>query len=389
MAVFNGELRGGRRIYRVAGLASVVLFYGVVAAMYLRPSHYDPTMFICNGARWGIQEIAPLKLWAASEVGYDGQFYYAMGLRPFDLDAIRKHVDLPGYRYQRILIPLLGHLLSFGEPKAVHVAMLLASFALVLAATWVFMEWFHWRHAGWGWALLFPLFPGTVHSLLRLTPDAPAAALALIGCYLWAREKTRSAAVALSLALLARETMILIPVGLAIHAAWRRDFRRLAPLAIPVAACAIWLLVVRHLFGGFPFRQAGGNLVSPMSGIVDGYFRNRHMIAERRSVFIKIGVFNLMVVAQFLLIASLAIGDSVRGAAGPFGPVLVLLVVLTLCLSGETWEYEWSITRVVLPVALFYLIHALENGLRPRDKIVNALTIPTVWFMLNWMNLRF
>ena len=374
---------------RAAGLAAIAVTYAVVGAMYLRPFGYDLTAFICNGTRWNVQEVAPLPLRTDWEAGYDGQAYYLIALYPWDFPTLREHIDIPSYRYQRILVPLASHFLSLGHPRAVHVVMIFVGVALVLLGTAAFMEWFRLRGVGWGWALLFPLFPGTLHSLMRLTPDAPAVALALVGGWLLARERIGWSAVLFSLAVLTKETVVLVPAGLALHAAWRRDARRATVLAAPVAVLAAWMLVLRVLFGAFPFLVGGHNMVAPATGILEGIATNLAMLDRRLSLYVLVGWFNLLMIAQFLVLAVLSVLELTRRGDYPYRPALLLLVALTACLSEGTWNFEWSITRMVLPVSAYFLVQGLEGGMRPRHKVASLLSLPLAWFMMKWMNLHF
>ena len=383
----------GRRAWdhpacRAAGVAVIAVVYAVVGAMYLRPHGYDLTTFICNGSRSSVQEIAPVTLRTDSEDGYDGQAYYVVGLDPFDRATIAKYIDVPAYRVQRILIPLLGHLLSFGRPRLVHVAMVLASVLLVLGGTAAFVEWFRFRGIGWGWALLFPLFPGTLHSLMRLSPDAPAVALALIGGYLFARGKTVGSALVLSLAVLTKETMVLVPAGLALHAAWNRDLRKAVVLAAPVVVLAAWMVALRLLFGAFPFQGGNRDLVPPLQGIVEGIAANRLLLRERDALYVRVGWCNLLMIGYFLVLAAFSLLEAARRKTSAFLPALLFVVALTASLSGGTWDYEWSITRMVLPASAFFLAHGLDSGLRPSHKAISFLSLPLAWFMLKWMHLH-
>jgi hypothetical protein len=356
--------------------------------MYLRPVGYDPTVFICAGARTNIQEIAPVPLRIDFEDGYDGQAYYVIGLRPWDLATVAKYVEVPAYRYQRILVPLLGHVLSLGRPRLVHLAMVLASVLLVILGTVALIEWFHFRGVGWAWALIFPLFPGTLHSLMRLTPDAPAAALAVAGGYLFVRKRLGASALVLTLAVLTKETMVLVPVGLLLHAARNRDGRAAMAMAAPVLVLTAWMVVLRSLFGVFPFQGGNRDLVWPLQGLLEGIATNRSMLGDGETLYVRVGWFNLLMTAHFLVLAFLAALDAARRRASAYLPTLLMLVALTISLSGGTWNYEWSITRMVMPVALFFLVHGLERGLRPTAKAVVFLSLPLAWFMLKWMHLH-
>lgn len=50
--------------------------------------------------------------------GYDGQFVYYIAKNPRP-DQVRGKLDVPAYRYQRILLPLLAHVLSLNDTRAI------------------------------------------------------------------------------------------------------------------------------------------------------------------------------------------------------------------------------------------------------------------------------
>lgn len=48
--------------------------------------------------------------------GYDGQFGYYIAIQP-DPQMVSRHLDVPAYRYQRILLPVLARWFSSGNPQ--------------------------------------------------------------------------------------------------------------------------------------------------------------------------------------------------------------------------------------------------------------------------------
>src|SRR3990172_591415 len=46
--------------------------------------------------------------------GYDGQFIYYIAINP-DPQQVAQYLDVPAYRYQRILLPLLARAFSLGN----------------------------------------------------------------------------------------------------------------------------------------------------------------------------------------------------------------------------------------------------------------------------------
>ncbi len=79
------------------------LLAGLVAAgfagMRLQAADWDPVSLAEVGGRYS-------DLRADDEEGYDGQFVYYVALNP-DPTSVGPRLDVPAYRYQRILYPIL------------------------------------------------------------------------------------------------------------------------------------------------------------------------------------------------------------------------------------------------------------------------------------------
>src|SRR5690606_33211595 len=89
-----------------AGVTAVVLlaYLGLVLAR----AGGDPLALARIGD--GFRDGVPL-----GEEGYDGQFTYWIALEPRP-EAVGPRLDVPAYRYQRILLPLVARLLALGLP---------------------------------------------------------------------------------------------------------------------------------------------------------------------------------------------------------------------------------------------------------------------------------
>lgn len=376
------------RLWQLAGLAVVVICWGVIMAMYLHPA-YDPMKFVCFARYSPIAEIAPVVIPDGWGDGYDGQAYYVMALGPTDIQTIDRYVGGAAYRYQRILLPLSAYLLSFGHRPVVHLVLIGLGFVLVFAGTWALMQWCVLRQVWWGWALIFPFFPGTIHSLMRITPDAPAAALAIIGAYLLVRQKPAWSTLFFCLAVLSKETIVLVPCGFFLAAVWDRDRSRIFWSAAPIVVLAVWLLIVRGLFGEFPSAPGSGNLGWPLGGIADGLHRAYELLGSADLRTVKLGAFNFLMLTLLIIMTGLLLADLFRSRYSRYTIPLILIAGLSLLLSGNVWKFEWSITRMILPVSLFLFAHALETRPTWTHKIVLLINLPLLFLMLNWMNLHF
>jgi hypothetical protein len=92
------------------------LLYGIVIAGRLACHRGDATFFITAGSLYYNPALAPVKLPVRTRYGYDGQFYYRLALDPFTTKSVDYGItiDNPPYRQQRILYPVLAHVLALG-----------------------------------------------------------------------------------------------------------------------------------------------------------------------------------------------------------------------------------------------------------------------------------
>jgi hypothetical protein len=217
-------------------------------------------------------------------VGYDGQFYYVLAESP-TIDAHVQEVFEPfEYRVQRIAYPAMAWLLSGGGSKGgLPWALLAVNVFFALVATAATVAWM--RARGWsGWlALAVGLTPGVLMTILRDLTDVVGLAAALGALWAWSERREWLTAGALALAVLARETMLILAAVLA-YDAWRRRRRgeqamHPAGLIGPALACFVaWEAYATSRFDGeIPWTTAPSNLwqapgvgaVTALSGLLD------------------------------------------------------------------------------------------------------------------------
>ena len=186
----------------------IVLLVGTVyVALTLARHAGDPLSFALVGTRYsqGDPDGTP---------GYDGQFAYFIARSPA---RGWQFCDVPAYRYQRILYPLLSWALALGRPGAVPWTLILVNLAAVAAGTW-FTEQLLASHGASRWyALGYGLYGGIVAGL-RLNLNEPLAyALAQAGLWAWAGRRIRLSTAMLALAGLAKETTLIAVGGLGLY----------------------------------------------------------------------------------------------------------------------------------------------------------------------------
>jgi hypothetical protein len=257
-----------------------VLAFLVIAALLIRDGG-DASKIVHAGPPWTSAAHAPSSLTVRpADQAYDGQFFYRLGVAPFSTarEVAGVTFDLPALRNARWLTGALAWVLSAGQRDAVPWALLainlLAAIGVGAAAGALARN--SGRHAAWG--LLVALYPGYAFTLTLDTSELLAGALVLAGLYAGRRGRWLPAAALFALAVLARDTAVAIPAGVAagalIQLAWRRQTSWRAGLgaftagAIGVIVFGAWQVVQRVRFSEWPFVQSRkNNLAGPFTGL--------------------------------------------------------------------------------------------------------------------------
>lgn len=147
------------------------------------------------------------------ELGYDGQFAYFIALDPRPT-AAAPHLDVPAYRYQRILYPLLAWVLALGQPGLIPWALLAVNLAAHVAGTHAVAALLAAHGVSRWYALAYGLWAGLVIAV-RVDLTEPLS-YALVAAALLAHQRGRLwlAATLIAVAVLAKETALLFALAL-------------------------------------------------------------------------------------------------------------------------------------------------------------------------------
>jgi hypothetical protein len=352
-------------------LAGPVTVVAIVFALLVgaRLNGYDgnATGFIEFGHDFAAYTHPPRGALVNSATGYDGQFFWILAQDPLllhqrTLDRLRPQP----FRAQRMAYPLLAFLLAAGQPGAIPWTMLAINLVVVLAITAVFASYA--RSQGWSgwWALAVGLTPGFLLATMRDLSDPLATASMLGGLLAWRSGRRWSAAGLMTVAVLAREPMVLGVVAVAIAAAagWRRArnepgaLRRAARawpvVAIPAVAFVGWQIYIQLRFGSNVLKSSPG-ILPPFKNVVDEIRRSLNQDSPLASLW-DIAYLSLAV-AGLLAAVTLAVRrlTDASAAAVLFG---VLFVVLRL-------DDEWGGSRFGAPLLVVLLLAGLDRRARP------------------------
>ncbi len=282
------------------------------------------------------------------------------------------------YRAQRIAYPALAWgLAGGGSERAVPWALLAVNLAFALLATAAAAAWL--RSRGWsGWpALAVALAPGVLMTILRDLTDVVGLAAALGALWAWSERRARLTVAALVLAVLARETMLIL-VAVIAYDAWRR--RRAgertphpAALALPaLAAFAAWQAYATWRFGGeVPWFTAPSSLwQAPGLGVAEAL---PDLVDQPAS---EVG-WDL----AYLALTAAAVVAAVMALVRDRSPVTLFCAAqaATVVLLGEVfWIDHWSFTRVTAPLFASLLLAGVAARFRPAIAIPCAAAALTV-----------
>ncbi|NEP30070.1 AZOBR_p60025 family cell surface glycopolymer formation protein [Moorena sp. SIO3B2] len=216
------------------------------------------------------------------EQGYDGQQFLTIALDPWlENSGTIEAITPPQYRYRRILYPLLGYLLGFGNPQLIPYAMVGINCLAIILIVFVSSLYFK-RYSARTWhSLLVLSIPGVWMVLSLSTADLISSLLLVTAIYFYRNEKPIYTAIAITAACLTRETMLLMWLAILLTSIWERKGRQLQHLLwawIPVAGWAIYVFyrleAQENLEGsenfGYPLFGIGQKLINSLTGGLGG-----------------------------------------------------------------------------------------------------------------------
>jgi hypothetical protein len=371
-------------------MAITAVLYAIVTVGRAAYRQYDPTFFIMVGNVFYDQSYAPEHLIARSRTGYDGQFYYRLALHPLSNErtAYGIHIDNPSYRAQRILYPMLVHLLALGRvnwvPWSMIVVNYLAICGLALSSALLAQRF----EVSILYGLALPLLPSVLLGFARDLPDPLAISLMVFALLLLHTGRIKSAASVLTLAVLARETTVVLAGALFIHGL-RRSIRKQSALSdtvamlLPIATYALVQCWMFQRWREFPFVTGRWNLSGyPLRSMARFVGRQVHLLDTPS---IALFLYRLFTLSEFLFFGEIVLLASLsfKGSAGDSGIRLgwLFYLVLATFFSNYIWVEDWAYMRgceELLVLSLVILLGARER----RPLRIGTASIIALWLPL-------
>ena len=240
--------------------------------------------------------------------GYDGQFIYFIARDP-DPSTVKAYLDVPAYRYQRILLPLLARLISLGNIHVIPWAILAINLLFQVGGTWAFERIFmRWGINRW-YAVIYGCWVGLGLAIRLDLPEPLAFGLIVLALLTYLDKKYILTWVLLGLALLAKEVVILFVLAFLLielyEKQWQKVIGIIGIIFIPYALFQVWLWQV---FGEFGIGSGGAMATSfeiiPYMGLL------------------RIGKYSLWYMVMMMIV---------------FGPAIVLPSIWGVVVSIKKW----------------------------------------------------
>ncbi len=345
---------------------SVVLLLASAYCLYVLANHsWDPMSFVVIGRQYDPAH-------GIANMGYDGQFAYRIAVDP---SGATPFLDIPAYRYQRILYPLTVRLLALGNEAFIPWMMILvnlASLALGTLATEKLLA----AHGQSRWfALTFGLFAGQMLSLRLDLTEPMAFLLAQWGVYLFDRKRTGWSGLLFALAALTRELTLLFPAACALSLlAGNRKMKGFIWGLATLSSFAAWQVVLKLSLGEWGIGS-GGERASAFEIIPFKGWWGYH--TEETTIFV---LFSIFVLAVALVPATAGILSGVRGllrkqwGAGVW--ILLLNSLIFPFLPTSNVLNPPGLVRMVIGLVAAVLDYGAMEGSK------NALRFSLLWLFL-------
>lgn len=349
----------------------------VYVVMVISSNNGSPLALVTIGTRFSEQIPAE----QGGTEGYDGQFNYFIARDP---STASQFLDVPAYRFQRILFPFLGRVLALGQADLIPWAFLLINIVSLAVGTALLEKLLISYGVSRWYALTYGLTLGIFGSV-RLSLSEPLAYGLVLAGILLARDKGWLwAAVVFALAALAKETTLIFGGAYGLYLLTQRDIKNAVLLGIvSVLPFAMWQLVLLSTLGTTGVGSGGAMATSfeiiPFAGVAKIWTETP---AEVRAEILQIFGPRLLI---FVLIPTIwALWASLKAIQRHKWSVeLSLLLVnaaVMLFVPFSTYREPIGILRFIVGLQIAVILFAAQNK-RFRVLRNSTLWIVTVFFV--------
>jgi hypothetical protein len=225
----------------------IALIAGVYVAFTLYMHENDPMVFVQAGSLY--DSSVP-----GNTIGYDGQFYYFIAKDPLHAWST---LDIPVYRYRRIIYPALGYLLSLGNDRLLPWILIFINYLAIVGTTFMLEKSLTRQGLSRWYALPYGLFIGSLMSL-RLDLTEPLAFFFYqAGLLAWIDNRKKISGSLFALAILSKEIVLPLVFGFWLFRLIKREKKIFIWGVSVVAPFLTWLVLLRIFFDNWGIGSGG------------------------------------------------------------------------------------------------------------------------------------
>jgi len=342
----------------------------------LQSRNDDISVFVVAGTAVDASRVPP-GLTVLPVGGYDGVAFYRLAVDPWTnaRTAYGITLDTPAYRQQRILYPLIVHVLSFGHVTWIPTLLVAVNFASLVLLGFLsgMLAQQLGRHALWG--LLLALVPGFAISLSRDLSEILACTFAIAAVLAVEKRRFAVATVLLSCGILTRETILIVAAAIGASSLWSLLRRRTIALPwfvsiVPACVFVIWQAVLYARWGMLPVHAYPG-LHFTLKGYADLLVRTSSLRNIARLHFCEGLYFGLLAVIVVIVWRSSTVRREWRIA-------WIAFLVLIATLPEVSWLDDAGFMRNLSEYTILSLLLILGAPRVPRA--VTLVITAVLWF---------
>jgi len=313
--------------------------------------------------------------------GYDGQFFYRYSLNPFSIDYPGVKVDLPPYRHQRIIYPILSWLLAFGNPDLVPATLVVINLLAMFGCSFYLLKIFKKYNISSSNLIILIVLPGIYFSASRDLSEIVELFFLLSSFYYLITNKVKYFLVFSILGLLTRETGIVLYFPLIVWFSYRniklKTFQSLL-VFIPIGILLFWKLILNNIYPNYLVPKQ--NLAFPFMGIIDSIQINSTPITLKD--WIESIVWFVHLTWTFTLFAkTISIIFQKRDwLTNPLPATILLGISFSTIFSSAIYIDDWAFVRILTALCLLCLIYIVKN--EKSFKLILYSAIPIFMFTI-------
>jgi len=343
------------------------LFYLIIVGIIASRYDFNLSCFINFGERSSLitKKLVPQNFVIMENTsGYDGQAYYYAASDPFIRTDFHR-IDLK--KYHRFLYPFLAHIFAFGKKNLLPYSLLIINILAILIGTLFLCFLLKKRGLSVWYGLIYSLGVGNIVAFQYNLTTPLFLCLILIGIYFYETKKIGSTAFFFSLALLTRETAVLIILVFLVYEFFKKRYSNSLVITLSLIPFIILQIFIYQRLGKIPILGSSGHLVLPFAGILQK-INNLDLQGGIKHILRETSIIPYFCYVMLVLAVSV---KKLLKNRNVYNWNLFIQVFISIFLCFPIWEEFAAITRTTFAIFPFMILSYAKD----RDKLSKYLFI--------------